>query len=317
MMTASNPLISIVLPNLNTRQHLLEFLDSLSRQTYPKSSLEVVVVDNGSQDGSQAAMRDWIASQETVNWHHLLLVEMPRNMGIAVAYNEALKHCSDQNFAVVRGESDVLWEPDVLEVLVSDLLDDERAGIVGARGVDATHPERIDHAARYLNWYTGALVDVDAPELAACDAVFGSTFIIRRSCLDRLGYFFAGDRFLASELEFSVRAARLGYRVLFEPKAQVYHKIGKTTGRMNSVKFQYIDNKESVLFHLRYNPLPSKVVYLLVNFLYCLKRWLQGQPMPLRGYLDGVISGLTGVRTVPPGWDARAHALISDWLASA
>jgi GT2 family glycosyltransferase len=203
------PLISIVLPNWNTKAHIIDFLDSVALQIYPKSALEVIIADNGSSDGSQEAIRQWYSRHMDEGWHRLELIELNENCGIAFAYNTAYHDCSPESEAILRGESDVIWDINLVNVLTKALFSRPDAGVVGARGVNFNSPDRIDHAARYINWWTGHLSDRDPETLVVCDCVFGGTFLIRRSSLDRMGFFFHIDRFLASELDLCTRIKKL------------------------------------------------------------------------------------------------------------
>src|SRR5262249_24744515 len=99
-------LVSVVVVNFNGRQRLPGCLESLRRQTYPL--VEIVVVDNGSTDGSTA----YVA--ETFPEAHV--VALPRNVGFASGCNEGI--------AVARGEyigtlnNDARAEPRWIEELV-------------------------------------------------------------------------------------------------------------------------------------------------------------------------------------------------------
>ena len=308
ILDSEHPLVSVLLPNWNTRDDSLEFLESLARQTYPKSAIELIISDNDSSDGSQEAFRQWFAAHSSEPWHRLELVELTGNQGIAVGYNAAYKHSSPQSFAILRAESDVIWKPDLMALLVADLLELPDAGVIGAKGV-------IGSAARYINWWTGRLYEMDPDIMLDCDCVFGGTFIARRSCIERLGYFFRSEHFLASELEFCTRVKRLGYRVLYDPHVVVQHKGARSTANLDGSKFAYVCYRELVLFHLAYNHFPQKAVFLAHAVAYCLKQALLANGMHLRAFHDGLILGSLHRSVHLPGTPPGTQVSVADWLA--
>lgn len=282
-------LISVILPNWNSGEDILDLLESLSKQTYPKQAMEIIIVDNDSTDNSVEIIRDWYISQASDGWHRLDIIELSNNQGIASAYNCGYKACSPESYAILRVETDVILQPDVVEILSDTLKDLPDAGVVGAKGMLHSTPDQVDHAAGYLNWWTGRLRSFDPGKLADCDSVFGGTFIVRRSVIDGMGFFFTEDRFLASELEFCTRIKRYGYRVLCQPKAVSYHKGGRSTRNLEEGRFAYVAHREMVLFHLAYNPVPQKFVCLIVFAAYSLNQALRGRTMALLAMRDAFI----------------------------
>ena len=79
------PTVSVLVLNLNGLKHLASCLPSLESQTYPRDRFEIVLVDNGSTDGSLAFVRE----------HHpgARIVAFGRNRGYGHAYNAATDLC--------------------------------------------------------------------------------------------------------------------------------------------------------------------------------------------------------------------------------
>ena len=308
------PIVTVIVPSWNSASEISDFLESLSRQTYPKGSVELIVVDNGSTDGTVDAIRDWYATQASAGWHRLELITLSSNMGIAHAYNLGYKDCSGSSFAILRGEADVVFEADVVQKLCSVLTKEPSIGVAGARGLlSGIEPFQLDHAASYVNWWIGRVTSIDPPELVDCDSVLGPAFLARRACIDDLKYFFPEDRFFADELEFCTRVKRRGYRVVCEPAAVAHHKGARSAGQMNRTRFGYIAQRETVLFYLKYNSFPQKIVWLVWNVAYGLKQAVKGQTMPLLGLRDGIRWWLSRRPTRPP--DAPNGMSLSEWLA--
>ena len=158
------PLVTVVVPTWNSETDIVEFLESVSRQSYPRESIEIIVIDNGSTDRSAEVVSDWFETQKESGWHRLQLIASPTNEGIARAYNLGYQNCSGDAYAILRGEADVLLEPEVIEILCRALQDEATIGVAGARGLlYGTVPAQLDHAAGYMNWWNGELRSVDPP----------------------------------------------------------------------------------------------------------------------------------------------------------
>ena len=309
-----HPLVSVIVPTWNSEKDIEDFLDSLERQTYPKASMELVVVDNGSTDNSVQVIQRWYEAQRMADWFGLHLIESPRNNGIAQAYNLGYANTSSRAFAILRGEADVILEPEVVETLCGVIRDNPSVGVAGARGLlYGTVPPQLDHAASYMNWWNGRLRRVDPPHLVDCDSVLGPTFLTRRSCIEQMRFFFPPDRFLASELEFCTRVKRSGHRVVCEPAAISHHKSARSSGHLDGDRFGYIGQRETVLFHLKYNPFPQKLFCLAWTAAWSLKQAMTGHRMLLLGLRDGIRWWLQKHPTQPPG--CVNDVTVPDWLA--
>jgi Predicted glycosyltransferases len=307
------PLVSVIVPTWNSEEDIEDFLNSLERQTYPKASMELVVVDNGSTDNSVQVIQRWHEGQRMAGWFGLHLIESPRNNGIAQAYNLGYANSSSRAFAILRGEADVILEPEVVESLCGVIRDNPSVGVAGARGLlYGTVPPQLDHAASYMNWWNGRLRRVDPDHLVDCDSVLGPTFLTRRSCIDEMQFFFPSDRFLASELEFCTRVKRGGRRVVCEPRAVAYHKGARSSGNLDFGRFGYVAQRETVLFHLKYNPLPQKLFCLAWNAAYSLKQAFKGNRFQLLGLRDGFRWWGSHHPTLPP--KSTKDTSLAEWL---
>ena len=111
-------IISILIVNWNTRDLVLECLSSLPND--PDLSCEIIVVDNGSMDGSAEALG---------NYPEITLIRNNRNMGYAAAVNQAFRHSSGEFVLLLN--SDVTLAPDALHSLTQFLVEHRDAAGVG------------------------------------------------------------------------------------------------------------------------------------------------------------------------------------------
>lgn len=98
-------LVSIITPVYNGEKYISETIDSVIRQTYP--DWEMIVVDDGSKDGSAVIVRRYVEKENRIT-----LLQQP-NGGSASARNNGIRHANGQYIALL--DSDDLWDPDFLK----------------------------------------------------------------------------------------------------------------------------------------------------------------------------------------------------------
>ena len=217
---------SVLVLNHDGREHLATCLPSLERQTYPNESFEVVVVDNGSTDGSVEYVR---ARHPAVR-----VIPLRRNLGFAAAYNRAVTEVDHDWVALLNNDTRV--ESTWLEELVttgrrhgagavaSKILDwdGSRVDFVGALVSVIGHSWQIDHGEP-----PSARHDAERELLFACG---GSMLVRRDTFLDAGGF----DEDLVAyfeDVDLGWRLALRGHRTVFAPKAVTYHRLHGTWGR--------------------------------------------------------------------------------------
>ncbi|MBE0571352.1 MAG: glycosyltransferase family 2 protein [Ignavibacteriaceae bacterium] len=305
------PIVTVITPNWNTPGLIIAYLESVKKQDYPPNKVEIIIVDNGSSDDSKIKIKEWFEANNF--FYRNELISFGRNYGIAAAYNSGYENSSDQSEIIIRTESDVELEKDCIRNLIRTLQSDSEIGVAGARGTFFSDHSKTDLPARYINWNTGVMNSKDPSVLTECDCIFGGTFAVKKDLLKKMGYFFKSDRFFASELEFCTRVKLKYKKVVCQPSAVSYHKVGNTTGKMNKKKFSFIDSRELILFHLQYNKFPSKLFALSYFFLGVCKRFITGNVYPIWGFFSGLFSFIFKKDVLMPV-DNKLR-LISDWMS--
>ncbi len=216
--------VSAVIVNWNGAKDLKVALPSLRRQSH--SPLEILVVDNGSADNSNA-----VVSESGAVW-----IGLTRNEGLAVAFNQGARRAIGEY--VIFLNNDMRFAPDFVEQLVGPLTQDERLFATDARQLNWAGTEDIHLATRlarrslvdsYLHPGLIPLLDIpQAPaavpvvEFQACSAAMA----VRRNMFEALGGF--DERFLVSweDTEICWRAWLRGWHTIFVPRAVCWHRIG-------------------------------------------------------------------------------------------
>jgi GT2 family glycosyltransferase len=232
------PDISVLLLSWNTRELTLECLDSLPGSIDHGVRCQVIVVDNGSQDGSAEAL----ARREGIE-----LIANRENRGYAAAVNQAYERAVGEYVLLLN--SDIRFEPGSLSVLHSFLVGDADVTGVGPLylnpdGTPQGHHYRFPTFAmtlasasgvlRKLPWFqkrvrSYLMLDDDFSASRRVDQPSASCLLLRRSCLparklmdERYPIYF-NDVMLARSL------ARAGRALWMTPDAVVYHELGAST----------------------------------------------------------------------------------------
>src|SRR5947209_14718905 len=216
------PAVSVVLVNLNGAEHLPDCLDSLRAQDYPAERLEVIVVDNGSTDGSL----DMLA--ERYPWARVL--PMGHNTGFAPAVNEGVRAATGECIALLN--NDMRADPSWVTALVGGY--DPAHDVVCVAGqILSWDGEEIDFVEGTVNFYgMGNQVafgrrreEVEVREGAYLLFACGGSMLVGRDVWFDVGGFDDGFFAYFEDIDFGWRLNLLGYRVRLAAGAKSYHRL--------------------------------------------------------------------------------------------
>ena len=212
------PSVAIVVLNWNGREYLSECLTSAGAQTYP-GAFEVVLVDNGSDDGSAAHVES--------AFPRVRLIRSPVNRGFAAGNNLAARHLDAELFAFLNNDTRV--EPTWLQELVAVLMAAPDIACAGGK-IMSWDGQRIDFVGGGST-LTGFGLQFDYGEAASehdreRDILFacGGSMVVRRAPYLQVGGL-DDDYFLFYEdVDLGWRFWLAGHRVRFAPKSVAYHR---------------------------------------------------------------------------------------------
>jgi GT2 family glycosyltransferase len=244
----SVPLVSAIVVNWNGGTMLQDAIASLIAQTW--QNLEIVLVDNGSTDGSaEAADRRFPG--------RLRVVRNVRNEGFARGNNIG--------FAAARGEwmfllnSDAVCDPDTVAALMAFAAEKPEVGQLACRVVQADKPHVFDSTglllypdgvARARGWQEKDTGQYDRPEEVL--APHGCACALKKSMLDDIGGFDEDFFCYLEDLDLGVRGQLAGWRCWYVPAARVRHQKSVTAGNYSVFKAYHVER----------------------NRLYCLWKWM-------------------------------------------
>ncbi len=226
--------VSIVIVSFNAREHLERCLEAVAGGEH-----EVVVVDNASEDGSPAVVRDRFPSAK--------LVELEENIGFGAANNVGMAAAGGEHFLLLN--SDAWPVGDAIERLATFAATRPRAGIVGPRlqnpdgslqrsvrgwpttwrlATEYLFLRRLGRRTKALNAFYGAGFDHES--VRDVEVVKGAVMLVRRQAYEATGGFDPDYFMYGEEMDLCYRVHQAGWDVVFDPEAEFVHIGGVSTG---------------------------------------------------------------------------------------
>ena len=220
----------VIIPNWNGIDLIRECLRSLEAQTLPHT---VIVVDNGSTDGSNKVVKD--------EFPKVQLLEFPNNAGFAGGVNRGILPALKQGAEYIALlNNDAVADPKWLEELVNEAESSPMIGMVAAKIVTQDGTKLDSTGDFYSTWgfpFPRGRGEVEVGQYDMELDIFGASggaSLYRAKMLEEIGLF--DERFFAyfEDVDISFRARLAGWKVRFAPKAVVRHYIGGTSSRMDA-----------------------------------------------------------------------------------
>ncbi len=281
----------------------------------PGRRLEIVVVDNGSSDGSPGTIRG--------EFPGVRLVANQENRGFTAANNQGL--------TLSRGRWLLLLNPDTelvgaaLSTMVEYMVSHPH---VGALGPQLRYPDgSLQSSRRRFPTFATALVEstvvqewwpdnallrryymADTPDdaIQPVDWVVGACLLVRHEVYQQVGGLDEGFFMYSEEMDWCRRIRSAGWDVVYLPTATVIHHEGKSSEQVAPVRHIHFQSSKVFYFRKHHGRLQAEALrwFLLATYVYQLLRegvkWLVGHKRPLRAervraYRQVLASGLRGV----------------------
>jgi hypothetical protein len=229
--------VSVIVLNWNGKKWLKDCLSSILNQRLDYE-FEVLLVDNGSTDGSAGYARR--------NFPQVKVVELDRNYGFAEGNNRGVKFACGEYLVFVN--MDTKAEDGWLANLVKAADEHPEYQILCSIQVPSQERNRI----RTLNAFGDAMPSPYESELAITDSIFasGACFLIRRKWLEKLGYLFDPFYFCSAEdIELSLRTTLLGGRIGYVRDSRIWHYVGGAN--FPSAKMAYLSERNLLLTYYK------------------------------------------------------------------
>jgi len=290
-------IVSAIVVNWNGQRLLERCLSALLAQTC--RDLEIILVDNGSTDGSVALVKSRFPT--------VRLIESPTNLGFAAGNNLGLTAARGRFIALLN--NDVFPEPRWLENLLRAMRSDASIGMCASQMVLHSDPGRIDSAGIAIDragiaWDRLGGQPVAASESAPVE-IFGpcaGAALYRRAMLEDVGFFDEDFFMYLEDVDLAWRARLRGWRCLYVPDAVVRH-VHSASGREGSPFKRQQLGRNKIWTIVKNYPSPALWAYLPAILAYDVGSVLvalltRGDPHPLLGRLRSL-------RGLPRMWAKR------------
>ena len=226
--------VSIIIPNWNGLRFVGMCLDSLKKSTF--EGYEVIVVDNGSTDGSRELIeRDYA-------WVRLL--KLPENLGFATACNRGIQASKGNYISLLNNDIEV--EPDWIEKLYEGMQRHPECGMGTSKMMFLDQRDTFYNTGDLFHaWSSGGgrgQGEKDVGQYDREELIFGACAgagIYRRELFDTIGIFDEDFFIFAEDVDLNMRSQLRGFKAVYLPEAKVYH-IGTATVGLYSDRYIYL-----------------------------------------------------------------------------
>jgi len=261
------PFVSVVVLNYNGKHHLKACLDSLLRTDYPR--FEIILVDNGSTDGSVEFVQQ--------NYPMVKLVRLRKNLYAAGGFMVGALAAKGEYVALLNNDIEV--DPGWLKALMKYM--------VKMPWVAAADPkykyfyqrdlfENSAAAGRWIDYFgnncTRGVWEVDRGRYDRPSYIMCASTLFRRDVLLRIGNFDVSYLFGYEDADVTWRIYLAGYKALYVPEAVIYHKAGGTTRdkpgmRRPRPEFYYLAKRNRIISLIKNYGISNMLFSLLVTLL--------------------------------------------------
>ncbi len=263
------PNVIIIILNWNGKDDTIECLESLKHVTYPNYA--ILLVDNGSADGSVKCFRE--------QYPEIEIIENGKNLGFAEGNNMGIRRAMERGADyVLLLNNDTVVDPEFLGELVKVGEADKKIGIVGPKIYLYTEPTKIQTVGGEIKFYKRKSFNIGYGQkdnnqfnkLSEREFVTGCVMLIKINLLRKIGLFDTIYFAYWEDVDLCLRVKKAGYKIFYSPKSRIWHKgLASTGGNLNKKAFCY-DVRNSMLFYYK----NSSKIYFIIYLAYFLSIFL-------------------------------------------
>ena len=254
-MSSQEPRVSIIILNWNSYEVTLDCLLSLRKMDY--KNFEVVMVDNGSVDGSPEKL---LASAPEIR-----LIRNETNLGFAGGCNAGIRDAlSRGNDYVLLLNNDTVVAPDFLSQFVRVAESDAKIGVLSPKILFFDRPDRLNYAGgMHKLWRLFPSViglrqrdDGRYDQIREVSFLTGCAFLIKAEVVRRIGVLEEVYFHFYEDIEWSLRAIKAGFKGVYVPQAVIWHKEHYVTNKNHGNGFiEFYLARNNVIFARKHVPL--------------------------------------------------------------
>lgn len=296
--------VAIITVNYNGKKDTLELLESQGILPTTNYQLLTIVVDNGSTDGSVSAIHKRFPEVD--------IIQSGSNLGFSGGYNKGIEYAQiwGADYFLLINNDTLVKDENLLDELIKMVNSDPKIGLVSPKIYFA--PGFEFHKDRYTKkdlgkviWFAGGEFDwsivgnkhrgIDEVDHGQFDLVeeqevfSGACVLIKKDVLEGLEGLDERYFLYFEDSDFAQRVKSAGYKIYYNGRVAVYHKVSRSTGIGSSIT-DYYHTRNRLIFGMKYGKFRTKFALLRE----ALKLLIFGRPAQRQGVLDFYL-GTTGV----------------------
>jgi GT2 family glycosyltransferase len=254
-------LVSIITVNFNQSYVTEQLLASIS-QTNTYSSIEIIVVDNGSKINN---VPEWI-----LKYPDIIFLRSDRNLGFAGGNNLGIDAAKGDYFFLVNNDTE--FTPGLVQTLVETLESHSRIGMVSPKIRYFDQPHMLQYMGfTDMNYYTARNDSIGQFETdngqyddltGRTGYAHGAAMMVKKECIDKAGLMADNFFLYYEELDWCDRIKRAGYEIWLQTAALIYHKESVSVGKVSALK-EFFMNRNRILFIRRNAPLGARLFFYI------------------------------------------------------
>jgi len=217
----NNPFVTILIVNYNGKKYLNESLSSLQDLNYDTMKLSIIVIDNGSTDGSVTFIKQKFPQVKIIK---------NRINNYCKALNRGIRNTKAELIGILNNDTKV--EKDWLVRLVGVLIKNKKiGGVTGKTLLFNQELQGTGHTALPdFYWEDRGYLDTynKYSKTEEVDSISGCASLYRAKCLKQAGLFDEDFEMYLEDVDLSIRAAQKGWKFYYVPEAIVYHRFHGT-----------------------------------------------------------------------------------------
>lgn len=256
----TDPLVSILIPNWNSLEHIQQCIDCVIKSTY--RPVETILIDNNSNDGSVEFVSEKYPSVK--------ILRNRENLGFASAMNIGIREATGDLIVLLNQDAflDTRWLGQVVRALM------ESHDVGAACGKlfywNPNSPLRVFCTWSKVDPYTGMPYNFSDDEPASrVDYVTGAAMMVKREVIESIGDLDTGYFLYFDETDWCARMIRAGYKLLYLPDAIAWHVLSSSISDSQVKTYYMIRNRiRFVLKNFDLSHIPLFMIFYFFESFY-------------------------------------------------
>lgn len=278
--------VSFVILNYNGKDNTIECLRSIENTVLPKDTkMEIIVVDNASIDNSLQSIKE--------QFPNVAIIANKENTGYSKGNNIGIRYALENgaDFIIIMN-NDTIVDKNLITEFLKSAEKDKSIGIVVpkiyfAKGFEFHKDKYKEEDKGKVLWYAGGIMDwanvlghhggVDEVDKGQynreekTEFATGCCMLVKRDVFTKIGLFNEKYFLYYEDNDFSQKAKKAGYGIIYSPKAIIWHKNAASAGGSGSSLQDYYITRNRMLFGIKYAPFKSKLALIRESILLLLR----------------------------------------------